>query len=194
MNAIQKHLEPVQQKLVKFQGDSIPAVKVEGGQVYVPIRPICDFLGLQFSAQSKRLRRDDILSDVMEHIEIQTQSGTQSMVCLPVEFLNGWLFGIQSARVKAEYRDKIREYKFSCYYTLAGAFSPKALGPHDGPSIGLGITLRLADDFNDLRAYVTDKQTIMEHEQQGTRQMVSQLKAKVSQLEALVEKILKEKS
>lgn len=137
---IQKQLGPLQQKIVEFQGDEITAVRTEDHRVYAPIRPVCDFLGLDPTAQRRRIARDDILSEVMQRITITTLSGDQSMRCLPIEFLNDWLFGVQTNRVKEAYREKIREYKMNCYTALAIAFSPTAFGPYDGPSIGLGIT------------------------------------------------------
>ena len=44
-----KALVPVDQRTVSFYGDVITAVLVrmeEGEQVYVPVRPICDFTGV----------------------------------------------------------------------------------------------------------------------------------------------------
>ncbi|MBK9052258.1 MAG: hypothetical protein IPL78_15520 [Chloroflexi bacterium] len=58
-------LIPVAQKQVVFYGDEITAVlvKEEGQtQVYVPLRPLCDYLGLNWSGQHQRLQRDLVLS------------------------------------------------------------------------------------------------------------------------------------
>jgi hypothetical protein len=57
-------LIPVEQKEVIFYDDEIIAVQVEDGTVYVPLRPICDLLGIQWSAQRRRINRDEILSEV----------------------------------------------------------------------------------------------------------------------------------
>lgn len=48
----EKALIPIEQKIVDFQGDNIIAVLVEtdeGEQVFVPVKPICDSLGLAWA-------------------------------------------------------------------------------------------------------------------------------------------------
>jgi hypothetical protein len=59
-----KSLVPIEQREVDFYGDDIPAIIIEGGEVYVPLRLICQFLGVQWAAQSKRIKRDPILSEL----------------------------------------------------------------------------------------------------------------------------------
>ena len=174
----ENHLIPIQQKNIQFQGDTLPAAKAENDTIYVPIRPLCDFLGLNFASQSKRIQRDEILSEVRGVVMMTTPSGDQPMVCLPIEYLNGWLFGIQSSRVKPELREKIREYKYSCYHVLAAAFSPKSLGPYDGPSIGLNLVLRLTDDFNNLRK----EQEFLHMEYETIRMMLGHIRTEIKQI------------
>ncbi len=63
-----KALVPVEQKSVDFYGDKITAVLVEENerrQVFVPVRPICDYLGIDWSAQYRRINRDPVLSEVI---------------------------------------------------------------------------------------------------------------------------------
>jgi hypothetical protein len=95
---------PVEQRTVEFHGDELVAVLVETGAgrvVYVPIRPLCEAIGVDWSAQRQRLNRDPVLSEVAmsvvvttTHIGRRTRArATQEMLALPAEFLNGWLFG-----------------------------------------------------------------------------------------------------
>jgi hypothetical protein len=44
------------------------------------------------------------------------------MICLPLELLPGFLFGVNAARVKAELRDKIIRYRRECYRRLWDVF------------------------------------------------------------------------
>lgn len=125
-----KTLQPIEQKTVTFYEDELTAVVVEEGgktAVYVPIRPVCDFLDIAWTAQRQRILRDPILSDEMTPV-IVTITGTGQQVeslALPLDFLNGWLFGINANRVKAEARDKLLRYQRECYRVLSEAF----LGP-----------------------------------------------------------------
>ncbi len=50
------------------------------------------------------------------------QRHTQSMLCLPLDMLNGWLFGINADCVKPEIRETVLRYQRECYRVLADAF------------------------------------------------------------------------
>ena len=55
-------LIPIEQREIRFYEDEILAVKIEGEEVYVPIRPICDLLGISWSGQNERIMCDLALS------------------------------------------------------------------------------------------------------------------------------------
>lgn len=127
-------LEPIEQREVPFYEDDVTAVLVqsdEGEQVLIPIRPLCDRLGIAWSAQRQRILRDPVLSEEMTPV-IVTITGTGQKVetlCLPLEFLNGWLFGVNASRVKAEVRERLIRYQRDCYRILAAAFQQTAVSP-----------------------------------------------------------------
>jgi hypothetical protein len=53
---------------------------------------------------------------------LMDQGGPQEMACLPLEYVNGWLFSINASRVKAEIRERLARYQRECYRVLAEAF------------------------------------------------------------------------
>ena len=62
----QQSLVPTAVRQVNFHGDVITVVLVEERgrrQVYVLLRPLCQYLGLSWSSQLQRLREDDVLSE-----------------------------------------------------------------------------------------------------------------------------------
>jgi len=122
----EKALVPVEQKQVTFYEDEIIAVLVETEsqrEVYVPLRPICDLLGLDWSAQTRRLRRDPVLSGEVQGVAVMaTPGGRQEMLSLPLDYLNGWLFGINATRVKDNVRARLIRYQRECYRVLHDAF------------------------------------------------------------------------
>lgn len=129
----QTALLPVEQKAVNFYDQEVMAVLVEQGerrQVYVPLRPICDSLGIDWSGQRQRILRDPVLSEALQPCVVVTPTqGEQpeqrrEVQCLPLDYLNGWLFGINANRVKAEIRDRLIRYQKECYKVLAEAFMP----------------------------------------------------------------------
>jgi hypothetical protein len=131
-----KALVPVEEKKVDVYGDEVPAVLVqldESGQpvVYVPVRPICDYLGVAWSAQRLRINRDPVLSETTERVIVTITDSRQTMgremLCLPLDYLNGWLFGINANRVKSDIQDRLIRYQRDCYRILAEAFVPQSL-------------------------------------------------------------------
>lgn len=53
---------------------------------------------------------------------IPSEGGEQDMVCLPLEYLNGWLFGIDDTRVAAGIRESLVIYKREAYGALYNYF------------------------------------------------------------------------
>lgn len=127
---------PIEQKTVIFYEDEITAVVVdEDGkqEIYVPLRPICDYLGLAWAGQYQRINRDAVLSEAatsvtVTHTDVGRTMGTKTsdMICLPLKYLNGWLFGVNVGRVKEELRERLIRYQKECYEVLAQAFQSPA--------------------------------------------------------------------
>lgn len=124
-------LVPMQQRSVQFYGDTIVAVLVDDEpqpQVFVPLRPIVDYLGLNWSGQWERVKKDEVLAEVVRSVWVtQTEAGARALVCLPLKHLYGWFFGIEARRVKPELKDKIIRYRRECYDVLAQEFQAQAL-------------------------------------------------------------------
>lgn len=136
-------LTPLEQRTIVFYDDELTAVVVDDGGrrvVYVPIRPICDYLGVDWSGQRQRINRDPVLSDVMRSMSVgvtttdmdptSRRPRSSEMLCLPLDFINGWLFGISVNRVKPQIRDTVLRYQLECYRVLADAF----LSPSSSPA------------------------------------------------------------
>lgn len=119
----EKALVPVEQKEVKFYDDEIVAVRLDSGQVFIPLRPVCELIGVDWSAQRQRINRDAVLSKKIKGVVVTTTpGGDQEMSCLPLEYLNGWLFGINVSRVRPEIQEQLLRYQEECFLVLAEAF------------------------------------------------------------------------
>ncbi len=91
----------------------------QNGTYYTAMKPICENIGLAWEAQLARIKRDDILSSTMIVMIIVAEDGkNREMICLPIEYLNGWLFGIDVNRCKPEIRETLIKYKKECYAVL----------------------------------------------------------------------------
>jgi len=123
----ERALVPLEERTVIFYDDELTAVLVRVGseeQVFVPVRPLCDYLGVDWSAQRKRIVGDAVLSEAARSVAVTATEagGRREMLCLPLDLLNGWLFGVSAARVKPEIRERLVRYQKECYRVLARAF------------------------------------------------------------------------
>lgn len=118
-----KSLVAVEQREVAFYEDTVVAVRLTSGDVYVPIRPICDNLGVTLAGQRERINRDPVLAEVVTSVSVTLTQQSREMLCLPLKFIPGWLFGINVNRVKPELRDRIIRYQRECYDVLFEAFT-----------------------------------------------------------------------
>src|SRR5882757_6213758 len=114
-----KALVPIQESRMDFHGDELQVVLVElerERQVYVPIRQFCDYLGLDWSGQYRRIERDEELRDTLISVVVTpTQIGKRGyynrpVLCLPLDLLPGFLFGVTPSRVDQAYRERVRLY------------------------------------------------------------------------------------
>ncbi len=107
-------LVPIEHKQVLFYEDNITAVRYEVDgkeEIYIPIRPICEHLGVAWRAQNQRIQRDPVLSSVVRSgIVTIPEVGKREMICLPLEYLSGFLFGMNASRVKEEIRERLIRY------------------------------------------------------------------------------------
>jgi hypothetical protein len=122
-----KELRVIEQKNVLFYEDEIMAVRTEDGNIYVPVRPICELLGLSWPSQSNRIKRDAVLSTEAHNISLlvlnaQGEAQRREMLCLPLDFISGFLFGVDVSRTKPEIQAKLIKYQKECYKILSEAF------------------------------------------------------------------------
>lgn len=125
-------LNPIDTRTVDFYGDQILAMLVpiqDEQEIYVPLRPLCEYLGLNWSGQLQRLRRDEVLGPALQFVCVThtNSAGDPNMICLPLELLPGWLFGISTSRVRDELQPKITQYRRECFKVLWRAFQIQAL-------------------------------------------------------------------
>ena len=115
---------------VPFYGNEILAVEKDGKK-YVAMKPIVEALGLDWSGQLGLIKNDTVLSEGMVVTTIPSNGGIQETVCLPLEYLNGWLFKVQARRYRGERRKAIELYQRECYHALhsywhnGGAVNPR---------------------------------------------------------------------
>lgn len=110
---------------INFDGDTMAVVERNGEQ-FVAMKPICEAMGLDWGAQRQLMGRDPVLSSTTCIIHAVAEDGKhREVVCLPMSYLNGWLFKIDVTRYESERREKIIRYQKECYQVLFNHFFGK---------------------------------------------------------------------
>lgn len=102
---------------IQFNHQSLVTFE-QNGTHYTAMKPICENIGLCWDGQRQRIQRDEVLSEGAVIITVPSNGGNQQMICLPIEYINGWLFGIDIKRCKPEIRETLIMYKKECYQAL----------------------------------------------------------------------------
>lgn len=127
-----KALTPSAERIVDFYGDPIMVALLPNDEVYVPLKPIVDYLGLDWGGQHQRFLRDDLLVRRSALVQVSAADGrTREMLCLPLDLVPGWLFGISPRRVRPELAQKLERYREECFRVLWHAFRPETLATFD---------------------------------------------------------------
>ncbi len=126
-------------KVVDFYGDQITAAQGADAEIYVPINPLSTSLGLDRSAQQRRLQRDPVLAKRLRTLRIDSGGGPQRQVCLPLDLLPGWLFGITTGKMAPELQEKLNRYREEAFKVLWDAFKGDIL-PYTPATPQTGLT------------------------------------------------------
>ena len=113
------------QEIIKFHEDELITVKDTKGQVFIPLKQLCDYLGVPWEPQRRRINRDRVLKSVTSVMVVTALDGKKykKTKVLPLKYLNGFLFGICDSRITdSSVRKKLLVYKKECYNVLHNYF------------------------------------------------------------------------
>lgn len=109
--------------LAKINNVTIQLVN-DNSQKLVPIRPICDALGLPHQPQLAKIKEDEFLSSVVTlSVTAGADKKRYEMVCLPLQYIFGWLFTINPKNVNKDARESVTKYRIECYNALYHHFA-----------------------------------------------------------------------
>lgn len=87
------------------------------GTYWIAIKPVCEALGVEYTRTFKNLTKDPLLAPALAKQPMQVIGGqTRNMVCLPENWIYGWIFSINSSS------PELLEYKKQCYEILFNFF------------------------------------------------------------------------
>lgn len=152
---------------VEFHGNVIEAVKDEKGECWVSVRSICEGIGIDPKNQRDKIQRDSRYR--WGDITSPSAGGIQTMLCLPLNQLSGWLFSINANKVREDVRPKLLQYQKECMEVLYKHFMPK--GERD-----LGVIMeRLSIMNNKLDEIGCIKDTVFGDDQKEIQELVTKV-------------------
>lgn len=113
---------------VPFHGAEIYVVN-HNGEPYTPMKPIVEGMGMDWASQFTKLKQR-FAKGIVE-IAIPSVGGVQTMICLALRKLNGWLQTISPNKVRPEIRDNVIHYQEECddvlyeYWTKGHVVNPR---------------------------------------------------------------------
>jgi len=113
---------------VPFHGTRLYIVN-HNGEPYTPMRPIVEGMGITWQSQLEKIKNR--FSKGVTEIVIPSAGGSQSMTCLALRKLNGWLQTISPNKVKPEIRERVIQYQEECddvlyeYWTKGEVKNPR---------------------------------------------------------------------
>ena len=107
--------------------NNVDIVSTSDERKLVPIKPICEALGIAWEPQRKKIQEHYLLSSTaMLSMVVAADGKEREMFCLPMGYIFGWLLTINPANVSEENRENLAAYQTECYNALYRYFTARA--------------------------------------------------------------------
>lgn len=116
-------------EIVKFYGNNIVCVVDDSGQILIVMKPVCDALGLDNDWHVRAISEDEVLgSERCEHTVQIGNDQPRKMICLPLEFLHGWLLKSNSSTLQRQgyHSSRTNDVPVLNYHKLSRSGNPRA--------------------------------------------------------------------
>lgn len=134
-----------------FDGDELLAVFLDDG-VAVPVRTICQALGLDLDTQSAKLREHEVLAQGVRLVRVPQGQRVRTVVALLHRFIPFWLATIVPSQVREGVRPKLVRYQIELVDLLASLYGAELPAtPTSSDERESVLARRLADAVIELR-------------------------------------------
>lgn len=160
-----------------FDGDQLVAVILDGDGVAMPVRVICQVLGLDVAGQNERIQNHEVLSQGLRVVRVRQGNQLRSMAALLHRYIPFWLATISPNQVNAAARPKLVRYQTELVDVLAALYGGEL------PTATADATpTTLASLHHDLRAALREARLTREALAAFQEQHLSQLQSHDEQL------------
>ncbi len=99
------------------------------------IKRICENIGVDSKSQLEKINSDPVLSKARVLITLPTEGGPQTVICLPLKYMYGWLMKLNPSKVAPHIMDKLIQYQELVYDAIYNYFHPKSNSTELTPSL-----------------------------------------------------------
>lgn len=115
-------LEAVNTTSVPFNGQQV-ITAMNDGMAYVGMKAIVENLGMSWGTQQQKLMKNMDKFNCIHMNMVASDGKIREVLCIPLRKLNGWLFSINPAKVRADIRDRLITYQEECFTVLYNYWS-----------------------------------------------------------------------
>lgn len=158
---------PLSLERVPFHGDTLEAVEHDG-RILVSLRRACECLGLDYSAQRKRISDKDRCpwATVVMTATVALDGKDREQVLIDIDTLPIWLATVEASRVDESIREKLKTYQCECARVLRDHFLPARKGvemPLAGDDKACdGITAEEESSLREVQSLIRTMQLVYE--------------------------------
>jgi hypothetical protein len=100
------------------------------GEAYVPVRPICEVLGLDWKSQYRKLTAPETEATMVMMTTVAADKKDREMLCIHIADAMVWLAGLTLSRVKEEARPALKATKLEVRLLIWNYYRDRLLGEH----------------------------------------------------------------
>lgn len=152
------------QKISIINGVEIYAEVNENGNVFIPVKPLCQAIGVDPEGQRQRILRHYILSSTAFTVKVvAADEKDREMLCLPLEYVYGWIFTIDANLVAESNRESVAAYQRECYQALYRHFAGSLKRQLDANAAEIEALQAVNDAISRERQAKADRRKAEEH-------------------------------
>ncbi|HEY8323038.1 MAG TPA: phage antirepressor N-terminal domain-containing protein, partial [Ktedonobacterales bacterium] len=185
--------QALEQRTIGFMDDDLEAARTAEGAIYVALPGMCRALGLSTQPQFRRIIRTPALEKGLRVIPLETRGGVQAMNCLRVDRVALWLAGVETSRIKPQFRAKIEAYQDELAPVAMQVFmrvlgvqpaTPGAQAPAVAPATPIG---EIAEQLDTLLGVVSFLREHLDAQFAATSEQIGALSLRLDDAVALLE-------
>jgi P22_AR N-terminal domain len=97
-------------KAVDFLGYEIALIEDDDGKMYVPLKRVCEILGIDYKSQVKSVKRYGIYDEKV--LPVLSENGRyRKMPCLSVKRMRSWMRGVNHSKVRPDMVERLFEWR-----------------------------------------------------------------------------------